>query len=137
MPHYSTLAQHSHERTTYMILTAYLIANTILIVQIEPTRRQLRILQNLRTANYIWEKAGAPDFVQFDETSGKELRLKQTEVMQMAASGWIRRVQHPPSAQRLDRYELADNGIELLEDNSLRKGPARENVHTAKPAKQA
>ena len=97
----------------------------MLLVPTKPTRRELRILRNLIDNNYIWEEIGQKHFVQFDGRTGKQVRIRPDELERMATSGWIRHVRFPRSAQRLDRYELTEEGstIDLL---SQRKTPQRE-----------
>ena len=90
-----------------------------------PTKRQLRVLRNLALKNYVWEQTKSPQLVQFDESSGKEVLLGRAEIDSMAAAGWLQRIHHPPSAQRLDHFEITDFGLALLEQTS-RKAPARE-----------
>jgi len=98
---------------------------TILVVLIEPTSRELRILRNLMQKNAIWEEVGHKYLVQFDDPTGKQLRIQPDELERMAGAGWIRSVRFPRSAQRLNRYELAEAGS-AIEQLSRRKAPQRE-----------
>lgn len=79
----------------------------------KPTSRELRILRNLADKNAIWESLGRKHFVQFDELTGTEMLVRRTEIDHLTASGWIRLVQLPKSAQRLDHYELTTEGASL------------------------
>ena len=63
--------------------------------------------------------------MQFDETTGKEIRIQANELKQMSASGWIRLVRPPKAAQRLDYYELTTEGA-ALEELAQRKVTKRE-----------
>ena len=99
---------------------------TMLLVSMEPTSRQLRILGNLMDRNLIWEAVGHQYFVQYDNRSERELRIKPEELEEMAERGWIRRVCVPRSEQRLDRYELT-NEAWIFEEISRRKAPHRES----------
>ena len=75
--------------------------------------------------NAIWEQIGHKYVVQFDDHTGKQLRIQPDELERMASAGWIRSVLFPRSAQRLNRYELADEGS-AIEHLSRRKAPQRE-----------
>jgi hypothetical protein len=110
---------------------------TISLVPSVPTKRQLRILKNLMGNNGIWEKAGRKYFLQFDEHSGKEVRLKSDELHEMAAAGWIQPVRFPPSAQRLDRYEIAELGLAFGRPSPKEPQRASDMSAVEKPRKQA
>jgi hypothetical protein len=97
----------------------------MLLVPTRSTNRELRILRNLMDKNAIWEKVGHEYFVQFDEQSGKELRIAPDELKHLTTCGWIRLVRPPRSAQRLDFYELTDEGS-ALDDVIRRKSVQRE-----------
>jgi hypothetical protein len=79
-----------------------------------PTNRELRILRNLLSRNQIWEAVGRKYFTQYDEITGKEIRIPCTELKHMETCGWIQLIHHPEAAQRLDRYEITTPGASLV-----------------------
>ena len=95
-----------------------------LVSHMEPTARQRRILANLKDSNLIWEVVGQRFFLQFDNRTEREIRIRPGELDEMSNLGWIRLVQSPKAEQRLDRYDLADRAP-ILEDS--RKPPRRES----------
>lgn len=97
----------------------------MLLVPTSPSSRDLRIIRNLILRNAIWEELGHSNFVQFDEQTGKELRIQPKDLKRMTASGWIQLVQPPKSAQRLDHYELTEEGA-AFKHLALRKAPQQE-----------
>lgn len=103
------------EREPKLRLTAPPETHRLRVVQSTPTKRHIRILRNLALNNYIWEQARTSRLIQFDESSGKDSLLRLVEVKDMSAAGWIRRVQFPPEAQRLDRYEITEAGRAALD----------------------
>ena len=90
----------------------------------EPTARQRRILANLKDSNLIWEVVGQKFFLQFDNRTEREIRIRPGQLDEMSNLGWIRLVQSPKAEQRLDRYELADRAPIFVE---TRKPPRRES----------
>jgi hypothetical protein len=110
----------------------------MLLVSTRPTSRELRILRNLADRNAIWEEPGRKYFVQFDESTGKEIRIRANELEHMGTCGWIRLVHPPKAAQRLDHYELTAEGAGL-EELVQRKSAQREvePIQQARPRRRA
>ena len=79
-----------------------------------PTGRQSRILRNLVARNLIWEAVGRKYFTQYDDITGKEIRIPCTELKHMETCGWIKLIHPPRAAQRLDRYEITPPGASLV-----------------------
>jgi hypothetical protein len=109
----------------------------MLLVPSRPTSRERRILRNLAERNEIWEELGREYFVQFDESRGREIRIRANELEHMSACGWIRRVHPPKAAQRLDRYELTAEGA-VLKELVQRKSAQREvePIQKARPPRR-
>jgi hypothetical protein len=107
-------------------------------VPTRPNSRELRILRNLSANNAIWEQIGREYFVQFDESTGKDIRIRANELERMSACGWIRLVRPPKAAQKLDHYELTAEGA-AVEEVVERKSPQREQepIQQTKPRRRA
>jgi DNA-binding PadR family transcriptional regulator len=67
--------------------------------------------------------------MQFDDRTERERRIQPQELNKMIQSGWIRQVSAPRLEQRLDRYELTEDGRILLQTHS-RKTARRESEIT-------
>lgn len=87
------------------------------------TAREVRIIRNLIANNVIWEAVGRNYFTQFDESSGREIRIRLAELQRMEGCGWIRLVHPPKAAQRLDHYQITPHGASV-EGLTHAKSPA-------------
>jgi hypothetical protein len=76
------------------------------------TLRQRRILKGLSHQDLLWELPGQSYFTQFNERTGKQVRVRVSALEQMAQMGLIRR--QTGSAQHLDFWEITAEGLEVL-----------------------
>jgi hypothetical protein len=74
------------------------------------TALQKRILNALLRDDLIWEVAGADYFTQFNEKTGKQVRIRPAELESMHVLGWIERVWHDPASHKLDYWQLTPAG---------------------------
>jgi len=79
------------------------------------TPRRLRILNAFTEGDLIWEVAGKNYYTQFNARTGKQRKIPRTEVEEMVALGWIRRIIPPASAHRLESCELTEQGRNVLQ----------------------
>jgi hypothetical protein len=76
--------------------------------------RHRRILTALAIGDLLWEVVGESHFTQYNERTGKEIRVQRDILEAMENVGWIHRVTHEPSAHRLDFWEIAPLGRQIL-----------------------
>ena len=78
------------------------------------TARHRRILSSLSHDDLLWEVPGQPYFTQFNERTGKQMRVRVDILEQMEQRGLIRRQRQSESAHKLDFWEITAQGREAL-----------------------
>jgi DNA-binding HxlR family transcriptional regulator len=78
------------------------------------TARHRRILSGLSNEDLLWEVPGQPYFTQFNERTGKQIRVRVDVLEQMEELGLIRRNRQSQSAHKLDFWEITSQGREAL-----------------------
>jgi predicted transcriptional regulator len=76
--------------------------------------RNRRILTGLAHEDLLWEVPGQPYFTQFNERTGKQVRVRLETLEQMEQMGLIRRQRQTRSAHKLDFWEITAQGRELV-----------------------
>ncbi len=76
--------------------------------------RNRRILTGLAHEDLLWEVPGQPYFTQFNERTGKQVRVRVEALEQMEQMGLIRRQRQTRSAHKLDFWEITAQGRELV-----------------------
>jgi|SRR5579871_598764 len=79
------------------------------------TARHRRILSGLSHDDLLWEVPGQPYFTQFNERTGKQIRVRVETLEQMEELGLIRRNRQSQSAHKLDFWEITALGRETLQ----------------------
>ena len=82
-------------------------------VRMNITATQKRILLALLRDDLVWEVAGSGYFTQFNEKTGKQTRIRLTELEIMRSLGWIERVSHDPASHKLDYWRLTPHGRDV------------------------
>jgi DNA-binding MarR family transcriptional regulator len=83
---------------------------------IQLTRRQRRILVRLAAGDYyLWEVAGEKYFTQFEERTGRHLRVHPPALQPLEAANLIYRRRHAEALRKLDYWEITDEGRVALE----------------------
>ena len=85
---------------------------TVLVTSL--TARHRRILSSLSHDDLLWEVPGQPYFTQFNERTGKQVRVHVDVLEQMERLGLIRRYRQSQSAHKLDFWEITAQGREAL-----------------------
>lgn len=80
-----------------------------------PTTRQKRILEGLLNGDLVWEIPDADAFAQFNERTGREMRIGRAVLEAMEASGWVERVRQQPESHKLDFWQLTPEGRAQVE----------------------
>ena len=81
------------------------------------TPRQRQILRRLIVGDLLWEIPDSPYFSQYNEETGKTLRVHGDRINQLAELGLIAKVS---AEQKLDCWQLTTHGRQLA--GSLLKG---------------
>ena len=102
---------------------------------IELTPRQRRILIRLAAGDFLWEVAGEKYFTQFEEKTGRQLRVHPPALQPLESADLIVRRRQPEAARRLDYWEITEQGRAMIAESLLppkktvqrtpRKGSAR------------
>lgn len=83
--------------------------------------RHLRILTRLRAGDLVWEVVGETYCTQYDESTGKQIRIARDVVDAMERSGWLCSVRQAPAAHKLDSWDITESGRGLLEHLQLKR----------------
>jgi hypothetical protein len=86
----------------------------------QPTLRQRRILVCMSYGDRIWEVVGKSYRTIYNEKLGRDQRVPDALVEEMERQGWIRRLDNP-SSQRLDGWELTEQGTVLAAQFRVRR----------------
>jgi len=78
------------------------------------TARNRRILSGLAHEDLLWEVPGQPYFTQFNERTGKQMRVRVETLEQMEQQGLIRRQRQTRAAHKLDFWEITAQGREMV-----------------------
>jgi hypothetical protein len=77
-----------------------------------PNARQRRILSGILRGDPVFEVPQQTWFTQFNENSGRQIRITLDELEAMRDRGWVVRVS--AGAQRCDHWEITQEGREAV-----------------------
>ena len=86
---------------------------------IELTPRQRRILTRLIAGDLLWEVADEKYFTQFEERTGRQLRVHLPALQPLESAHLIYFRRHPAGEHRLDFWEITEQGRAALAENLL------------------
>jgi len=76
--------------------------------------RHRRILTRLSCGDFLWEIPGQLYFAQYNDRTGRQIRVHLGTLEQMESLGLIERVRQVPSDHKLDFWQITDQGRQFL-----------------------